>query len=78
MNPNALPTYHANNFESQVYTWLLYALQSGVPKTTVDSVVNWLNTMWPRVDWHTVAYNPQATGYYHNNVPLKPVQTTAQ
>src|SRR5579875_2186974 len=78
MRPDALPRWWDVTFEGQVYTWLQGALKSGVSTTTVDSVVNWLNTMWPRVDWHTVAYNPQATGYDHSKVPLKPVQTTAQ
>ncbi|CCW36549.1 hypothetical protein CTKA_01328 [Chthonomonas calidirosea] len=78
MNPNALPTFYATNFESQVYTWLSMAKQAGVSDQTLIRVVKWLQTMWPRVNWAIVALQPEKLGPDRKQVPQIPVQTASQ
>jgi len=70
MRPDALPRWWDITFEGQVYTWLSWAKKAGVSDHTLIRVVKWLQTMWPRVDWAVVAFQPEKLGYDHSQVPL--------
>src|SRR5579875_803138 len=78
MNPNALPVWYSNTFEGQVYTWLSGAKKAGVSDHTLIRVVKWLQTMWPRVDWAVVAFQPEKLGHDHSHVPLIPEEAASQ